>query len=163
MGWYAKAIRAVGRREWGSRLSVAVIVPIDRFLYVRSGGRFSVGHLGERREAALPTLLLTTTGRKSGEPRTTPVVYLEDGSRLVVVGSNFGQQRHPAWSGNLLADPRASVQIRTKRQDVVARLATEAELEELWLRLLEIYPGWTDYRTRTDRSFRAFFLEPAAA
>jgi deazaflavin-dependent oxidoreductase (nitroreductase family) len=79
----------------------------------------------------------------------------------VVVASNFGREKHPAWSANLLANPEATVQIRTRLQDVRARLATDEEKARLWPRLLEIYPTWDDYTERTDRSFRAFFLEPA--
>lgn len=157
---YHDLLVALGRRRWFSWLSAEVLAPIDGFLYRRSGGRLSLGHFGARREGALPTLLLTTTGRRSGQPRTTPVVYLEDGERIAVVASNFGRDRHPAWSANLLADPDAEVQVRTRRWRVRARLASEEEKAALWPRLLEIYPTWEDYRRRTDRSFRAFFLEP---
>jgi deazaflavin-dependent oxidoreductase (nitroreductase family) len=120
-----------------------------------------VGHVGLRREGALQTLLLTTTGRKSGQPRRTPVLYLEEGDDLVVVASNFGREHHPAWSSNLLAEPRAQVQIRDRERTVVARGATEDEARALWPRLLELYPAWDSYTERTDRDFRVFFLEPA--
>jgi deazaflavin-dependent oxidoreductase (nitroreductase family) len=154
-------MRRLGARRWFSRFSAVVIAPVDRFVYQRSGGRLSTMHVGQRGRAALPTLLLTTTGRKTGQARTAAVAYLEDGERLVLVASNFGQERHPAWSANLLAEPRATVQIRTERRDVVARLAREDEQAALWPRLLEIYPGWTQYREWTDRPFRMFVLEPS--
>jgi deazaflavin-dependent oxidoreductase (nitroreductase family) len=149
----------LGKARWFSWLSINLLVPIDRFLYRRSGGRLSLLHFG--RERALPTLLLTTTGRKSGQPRTTPVLYLEDGQRLVVVGSNFGEQRHPQWSENLLVDPSASVQVRAEHKRVTARLAKDDEKAVLWPSLLELYPAWDAYTGRTDRSLRAFFLEPS--
>jgi deazaflavin-dependent oxidoreductase (nitroreductase family) len=158
---YRRLLLRLGRARWFSRLTWTVLVPIDRFLYSRTGGRVSLGHLGRRREGALQTLLLTTTGCETGRPRTAPVLYLEDGSSLVVVASNFGRDRHPAWSENLLADERASVQIRDSRRNVRARLGSEEEKARLWPALLELYPTWEAYTGRTDRSFRVFFLEPA--
>jgi deazaflavin-dependent oxidoreductase (nitroreductase family) len=149
----------LGRAGWFTWVSINVLVPIDRFVYRSSGGRFSLLHFGRSR-AALPTLLLTTTGRRTGSPRTTPVLYMEDSGRIVVMASNFGQERHPAWSGNLLANPEASIQMRTNRMNVRARLATDEETTTYWPRLLAIYPTWEDYRHRTDRDFRAFVLEP---
>ena len=156
---YRRLFIELGRYQWFSWLSINVLVPIDRWLYRRTGGRSSLLHFGGR-ASALPTLLLTTTGRKSGEPRTTTVLYLQHGEGLVVVGSNFGQPSHPAWSANLLAHPEATVLLHGNRKSVKARLASEDEKTALWPRLLEIYPTWQAYTTRTDRSFRAFFLEP---
>jgi deazaflavin-dependent oxidoreductase (nitroreductase family) len=158
MGLYRRLLLFLGRARWATWLAATVFPPIDRFLYRRSGGRLSLSHVGRKR--ALQTLLLTTTGRKSGQARTTPVLYLEDGDALVVVASNYGKERHPAWSANLMASPEASVQVQDRRRDVRARLAGEADMERLWPRLLEIYPAWDDYIQRTDRDFRAFFLEP---
>jgi len=158
---YRRLLIWLGRFRWFSWLTYTFIVPLDRFLYSRSGGRVSVAHIGLERPAALPTLLLTTTGRKSGQPRTTPVVYVEDGDRLVVMASNFGREHHPAWSGNLMANPNAKVRIRARERSVVATHASEEEKRALWPRLLEVYPAWEAYTHRTDRSFRAFFLEPA--
>jgi deazaflavin-dependent oxidoreductase (nitroreductase family) len=158
VGLYRRLLLSVSRARWALWLASSVFPPIDRFLYKRSGGRLSLSHIGRKR--ALQTLLLTTTGRRSGQQRTTPVLYLEDGDALVVVASNYGKERHPAWSGNLMANPEASVQVHERRQDVRARHADEAEKERLWPRLLEVYPAWEDYTHRTDRSFRAFFLEP---
>ncbi len=108
---------------------------------------------------ALQTLVLTTRGRRSGVKRSTPVLYLEYGETYVVVGSNFGRERHPEWTANLLADPDAEVQIRDRRMAVRARRLTEDELSQMWRRLLELYPTWEAYTHRTNRSFRAFALE----
>jgi len=159
VGPYGRLLRRIGGMKWFSWLSVNALVPVDRYLYRATNGRLSLMHVGG--ESALPTLLLTTTGRKSGQPRTTPVLYLKDAGRLVIVASNFGQERHPQWSENLLADPEADVQVHAERRHVSARLADEAELRSLWPALLEIYPGWEAYRGRTDRSFRAFYLDAA--
>ncbi len=156
---YRRALLRLAEQRWFGGLSDKVLVPIDKVLYSRSGGRVSLTHAGNR-PGALQTLLLTTTGRKSRQPRTTPVLYLDDGDRLVIVASNFGRERHPAWSANLLADPNATIQVRSRRSAVRARPASEEEQAALWPRLLDVYPTWEAYRHATDRSFRAFFLEP---
>jgi deazaflavin-dependent oxidoreductase (nitroreductase family) len=159
MRFYRAFFIRLGRTAWFTWLSINLLVPMDRFVYRRSGGRFSLLHFGRAR-AVLPTLLLTTTGRKSRAPRTTPVLYMEDGGSIVVMASNFGQQRHPAWSGNLLANPEASIRIGTSLMDVRARLASDEEKARFWPMLLDIYPTWEAYTHRTDREFRAFVLEP---
>jgi deazaflavin-dependent oxidoreductase (nitroreductase family) len=82
------------------------LTPLDRRLLMRSRGRYTV--LGP---FAAPTMLLTTTGAKSGLPRTQPLLFARQGDSIVVVGSNFGQAHHPAWTGNLIATPRAVVTI----------------------------------------------------
>lgn len=151
----------LGRMRWFSWLSIKLLVPIDRLVFRRTDGKFSLLHLGSHGPAALPTLLLITTGRKTGQRRSTAVLYLEDQGRLVVVGSNFGQPRHPGWSANLMSNPDAEVIVHGEHRRVKAQLATEADKAALWPRLLEIYPTWEAYTARTDRSFRAFYLQPA--
>src|SRR5207248_11761957 len=137
-----------------------LLVTRDRFLFAHSNGRFSLLHVGRNREGALPTLLLSTTGGKTGQRRSTTVLYLEDNGKLVVVGSNFGQPQHPGWSANLMANPEAEVVVHGERKPVRARLASEQEKSLLWPRLLEIYRSWDAYTERDDRSLRAFHLEP---
>jgi deazaflavin-dependent oxidoreductase (nitroreductase family) len=107
-----------------------------------------------------PVLLLTTTGRKSGEPRTAPVVYLGDGDRYVVIGSNAGNARMPAWALNLRANPEAQVDVYGDRRAVTARVAEGEERADLWRRMNEQYAGFDDYRARTDREISVFVLEP---
>ena len=158
---YRDALVRLGSQKWFSDFTAAVLVPVDRTLYRVSGGRVSMLHLG--RSEALPSLLLTTTGRRSGQPRTTPVLYItdEESGALFVIASNFGREHHPAWSANLLADPHAWIQLHDEHRAVIARPASEQDVERLWPRLLEIYPSWTSYRERTDRTFRGFFLDAA--
>jgi len=108
--WFAFALRRLG----GERL--------DGWLYRRSGGRLSIAG-----PAMFPVMLLTTTGRRSGRPRTTPVIYIRDGDDLIVSSEHFGQQRPAAWPLNLEADPSATVQLG----DVAARFrARRADAEE---------------------------------
>jgi deazaflavin-dependent oxidoreductase (nitroreductase family) len=126
-------------------------------LYRLSGGRVG-GRINEA-----PVLLLTTTGRKSGQQRTAPVVYLADGENLVVIGSNAGHGRTPAWSLNLKAHPEAEVEVRRERRKVRARVAEGEERAELWRKHNEQYSGFDEYEARTDRDIALFVLEPQAA
>jgi deazaflavin-dependent oxidoreductase (nitroreductase family) len=110
--------------------------------------------------AGTPVLLLTTVGRRSGQPRTVPVVYLPDGERLIVIGSNAGHEIAPAWSLNLEANPSAEVQVGGDRRRVHARIAEGEERAELWRKMNEQYSGFDDYSERTTRDIHLFVLDP---
>jgi len=146
--FYSRASQAMGAAglRWTGKLNVP--------LYRLSGGRIG------GRVAKAPVLLLTTTGRKSGRPRTAPVVYLADGEDLVVIGSNAGHSRTPAWSLNLQANPEAEVEVGRERRKVRARVAAGEERAELWRRHNEQYSGFDEYEARTGRDIALFVLEP---
>jgi F420H(2)-dependent quinone reductase len=110
-----------------------------------------------------PVLLLTSTGRRSGQPRTAPVLYLLDGERIVVIGSNAGNSHAPAWSHNLKANPDAEVQIGGDRRTVCARVAEGEERADLWAKMNAQYAGFDDYDERTSREIAVFVLEPRPA
>jgi deazaflavin-dependent oxidoreductase (nitroreductase family) len=135
---------------WMLRMAGKLNVPI----YRATGGRV-FGSLD-----GTPVLLLTTTGRKSGQARTAPVAYLRDGERLVVIGSNAGNVRPPAWALNLEANPDAEVETGRDRRPVCARIAEGEERAELWRRINEDYSGFDDYAAKTARDIRVFVLEP---
>lgn len=143
---------AQGSRAW--RL-LNVGTDLNVWLY-----RVSRGWLGGRMGRA-PVLLLHHRGRKTGKPRVTPVLYLPDGERLVVVASRGGADANPAWFGNLLAHPRTQVEVGRARRPVVARRATADERAAYWPRLVEIYPSFDLYRRRTEREIPVVVLEPA--
>ena len=105
-------------------------------------------------------LLLTSTGRRSGQQRVTPVVYLQQGEQLVVIGSNAGNTNTPAWSLNLKAHPEAEVEIKGRRQTVRARIAEGEERTQLWHSMNAIYSGFDEYKERTTRDISVFVLEP---
>jgi deazaflavin-dependent oxidoreductase (nitroreductase family) len=107
-----------------------------------------------------PVLLLTSTGRRTGQPRTAPVLYLADGDRVVVIGSNAGNVHAPAWSHNLKANPDAEIEIRNGRRPVRARVAEGEERAELWRKMNAQYGGFEDYDHRTSREIAVFVLDP---
>jgi deazaflavin-dependent oxidoreductase (nitroreductase family) len=107
-----------------------------------------------------PVLLLTSIGRRSGQPRAAPVLFLADGERVVVIGSNAGNVREPAWSHNLKANPDAEIEIRSERRLVRARVTTGDERTELWRKMNQQYAGFEDYDERTSREIAVFALEP---
>ena len=121
--------------------------------------RVSRGRLLGRLDRA-PVLLLTTVGRRSGQPRTAPLVYLADSERLIVIGSNAGHETAPAWSLNLEANLDAEVELGSDRRKVRARVAVSEERAELWRKVNEMYSGFDDYSARTTREIRLFVLEP---
>jgi len=129
----------------------------DRMLraaYRASGGRVA-GRFGRAR-----ILLLTTTGRSSGKPHTVPLIYMEDGDRFAVTASNAGQDHHPSWFRNLMAQPEAVVEIGTRSVPVRARVADEAERESLWPQFVGVFKGYQTYQRRTDRRIPVILLEP---
>jgi F420H(2)-dependent quinone reductase len=121
--------------------------------------RFTRGRVGGKLGKA-PILLLTTTGRKSGQPRTAPVLYLADGDRFVVINTNAGNDKTPAWSLNLRANPEAEVEVGSRKVAVRSRLAEGEERADLWRRHSEQYSGWDYYEAKLDRAVGVFVLEP---
>jgi len=104
-------------------------------------------------------LLLTTKGRTSGQERTTPLIFVEDGDSPVIVASKGGAPDHPDWYKNLTAQPRVRVQIRDDVFEAVARTAEGAERERLWARAVEAWPQYADYQKITDRQIPVVVLE----
>jgi deazaflavin-dependent oxidoreductase (nitroreductase family) len=155
-GVLGRALRWVGTTRWG-RLVIGpkVLTRLDRLAHRLSGGRVRVADL------LFDTLVLTTTGRRSGEPRPQTLARLDLDGTAVVIASNFGREHHPAWSANLLADPRATVEHRRERYPVVARLLDEDERARVWPQAVRLWPGYETYRRTTDgiRDIRMFALD----
>jgi len=107
-------------------------------------------------------LLLTTTGRKSGQKRTIPIIYTELDGKIAIIGSQGGHPDHPLWYLNLLADPHATVQIRDEVFDVVARTAQSPEREQFWAEALKQWPKYDAYQARTTRQIPVVVLERIA-
>lgn len=110
----------------------------------------------------VPILLLTTTGRKSGLARTTPLIHGRDGEDFLVVASMGGAPQHPNWYLNLEADASAKIQVRGEHLEVTARTADDDEKDRLWKIVTELWPNYDVYQSRTDRVIPVVVLSPAA-
>ena len=108
----------------------------------------------------VPVALLTTTGRKTGQPRVSPLLYLRDGDRVIVVASRGGSDRNPLWYLNLKADPKVQVQIKDEVLQLTARDATDDEPATLWPQLVKMYPDFDDYQSWTDRRIPIVVCDP---
>ncbi len=127
------------------------------FLYRASGGR-----IGGRFKAA-PVLLLTTTGRKTGKRRTTPLLYAEDAGRYVIIASVGGAPKHPAWYLNLSGKADATIQVGGRTLEVHADTASPDERARLWTLMTRMYPGYDAYQAKTSREIPVVTLTPAAS
>ena len=122
--------------------------------------RASGGRLGAMFLRGAPVCLVTAQGARSGQWRTTPLIYLADGERVVLVASKGGMSHHPAWYHNLAEHPDCRVQIGSRVREMSARRASDAEKAQLWPRLLAIYPDYADYQARTERNIPVMILSP---
>ncbi|MAE95053.1 MAG: nitroreductase [Deltaproteobacteria bacterium] len=108
----------------------------------------------------LPTLLLTTTGRKSGEPRSLPLIYGPAGDSYVVIASKGGMPEHPLWFRNLEARPECELMVGPKAVSARARVAEGEEREQIWRQMAELYPPYDDYQKATERTIPVVVLDP---
>ena len=109
----------------------------------------------------LPTLLLTTIGRKSGEPRMLPLLYQQVDAGFVIIASKGGAPSHPAWFLNLRENPDCEIRVGRDFHRVTARVSEGAERAELWKIMVELYAPYQDYQASTDRQIPVVVLEPA--
>ena len=131
----------------------------DKVLFKATGGRLTRSSV----LAGLPVVMVTTTGAKTGQSRTMPLLGIPVGDALAVIGSNYGQKSTPGWVYNLEADPSAVVGYRDRTVAVVARQADEIEAGQVFELAGAVYPGYAKYRIRADhRVIKVFVLEPAS-
>jgi deazaflavin-dependent oxidoreductase (nitroreductase family) len=141
---------------WFARIGPKVVPPLDRALHRISGGRLLLPQL------VLPSIVLTTTGSRTGLPRQTPLICMpEDDGSFVIVGSNFGREGHPAWTGNLLRQAKAEVSYRGRTIPVTAELLEGADRAEVWPRLIRVWSVYDTYVERAGRKLRVFRLTPS--
>ena len=117
------------------------------------------GELGHDWKEGTSVLLLTTTGRRSGEPRTTPLIYGTDERDFVIVASNGGSDEPPGWYANLAAEPEVEVQVLDDTFTAQARTATADERPRLWGEMLGHWPHYAEYQEQTDREIPVVVLE----
>jgi deazaflavin-dependent oxidoreductase (nitroreductase family) len=139
-----------------NRMMIKTMTSLHRFWYRLTGGRLG-GSFGKAQ-----ILLLSTTGRKSGKERTLPLIYVEDGANLALVASNGGDDRHPAWYLNLMANPSATVTIKSESRKVTAETAGPEDRSRLWAKAAAVYASYDEYTKRTSREIPVVILKPAA-
>lgn len=145
-------MRWAGAQTWFPPVAKR-LMPLDATLQQRTDGRLALMAL-----AGLDSLVLTTTGRRTGRQRKVALLCVDGPGGYVVAGSNWGGTRHPAWSANLLAHPSARIAVRGRVVPVTAKLATGVERERLWQLLVAAWPAYDAYQGRTDREIRVFTL-----
>src|SRR3954468_16931070 len=136
-------------------LAIKWMSRINTFFYKRNNGQ-GLGSTFQN----IPVALLTTTGRKTGEPRITPLYFLRDGDRVVVAASRGGSDKNPQWYLNLKANPKVQVQIKDEILELTAREANEQERQRYWPQLVQMYPTYEDYQSWTDRVIPLVVCEP---
>jgi deazaflavin-dependent oxidoreductase (nitroreductase family) len=152
-----RAMRRFAASGPGSWLFVRVLHRIDRPVYRWTRGRHTLASL----VSGIPVVMLTTTGSRSGLPRTVPVLGLPTSDGLVVIASNFGQERHPAWYYNLLANPDGHVTVNGATRSFHATEAQGEMRDRIWREGLNVYPGWSQYERRaSNRRIAVFVLNP---
>ena len=138
----------------GSWLFARVLHHIDKPIARMTGGRHTLASL----VSGLPVVFVTTTGARSGKPRTVPVLGLPTPDGLAVIASNYGQAHHPAWYHNLLADPTGEVSVGGARRRFRATVAEGDARDRIWQEGLRIYPGWSQYERRASHRDIAVFV-----
>lgn len=152
-----RALRLVAASGPGAWLFARVLHRIDRPVYRLTRGRHTFASL----LSGIPVVMITTTGARSGQPRTVPVLGLPTADGFAVIASNFGQRRHPGWYHNLRADPEGSFAVGGRSSRFRAVEVEGDRRREIWDQGLRIYPGWSQYERRaTNRQIAVFVLEP---
>jgi deazaflavin-dependent oxidoreductase (nitroreductase family) len=163
MGWFAvdgpvgRAMRTMATSSTFRKVGPKVVPPVDRARHRVTGGRVVLSRV------LVPSLVLTTIGRKSGQARETPLACVPDETGgWWVVGSNFGREQHPAWTGNLIAHPEATVSFAATLTAVRAELLDDDAKAAVWPRLVAAWPAYDDYVESSGRNIRVFHLVPVA-
>jgi deazaflavin-dependent oxidoreductase (nitroreductase family) len=152
-----RALRRLAASGPGSWLFARLLDHLDRPVYRLTRGRHTLASL----ISGLPVVMLTTTGQRSGQPRTVPLVGLPTPRGMAVIASNFGQRRHPAWYHNLRADPHGEISFDGRTERFRAIEAEGEERDRIWQQGLAVYPGWSQYEVRAShRRICVFVLEP---
>jgi len=150
-----------GLDDPGTVKVMKVMAAVNVWLFRRTGGRLgSHWRIGAGLRKPVPICLVEHRGRKTGLPRTTPLVYLADGDRIVVVASQAGRPENPQWFHNVVADPDVTVQIGRRKRPMRAHVADTGERAELWPRLVELYADYASYQSWTVREIPVVVLVP---
>ena len=152
-----RALAPVSRTRWFRRVGPRALPVAERVLKRLTGGRLIVSGI------LVPSLVLHTTGAKTGAPRDSALMYTPDGrGRAIVAGTSFAQERHPAWTYNLLAHPDAAITVRGRRMPVRATPIAAEERDAAWARIEAQWPGYRAYERESGRVVRLFRLQPVS-
>jgi deazaflavin-dependent oxidoreductase (nitroreductase family) len=151
VGWYTRAVQRLGHEQWAISVARRILHSIDMAVLRVTRGRMHA--------TPIPTLVLGTKGRRSGNPHRVPLFYATVEGDPVVGDFNAGRPAPPAWAENLAADPRATVEIRGVPRHTTARLLAGAERDEAMARLLEVWPGYREVMAQAGRPIRVFRLQ----
>lgn len=154
-GPMGRLMQRMAGSSWFAKVAPPIITPLDRFLHKVTGGRV----ISSR--GLLPSLMLTTTGAKTGQARDVPLACIPDGDVIYLVGSNFGREKHPAWSGNLIKTPRADVSFGGERFAVEAEHLSDEQKAAVWPKLVAVWPTYDRYVHNSGRNLRVFRLTRA--
>jgi deazaflavin-dependent oxidoreductase (nitroreductase family) len=156
-GLFRRLVRRTAATRLMAKIYGVIQQPLDRLVYRLTRGRTTTSSW----LAGVQITMLTTTGAKSGQPRTLPVLCLPDGEEMILIASNFGRPHNPAWYHNLRANPRATIVFEGTSREVTTRELSGAERERDYRRGEEIYPGFTHYRRwAANRQIPVLRLEP---
>lgn len=147
----------IGAISWMPRM-LPLIVRTDKLIQRRTNGRLTILDV-----AGLPNMMLTTTGRKSGLPRSNPLLCVPDGDRILIAGSYFGGPVEPLWVKNIEANPEVTVRFRADDYHLVARRLEGEERSAAWQTMVGVWPNFLRYEQRTDRQIKVFELVPPGA
>ena len=151
------AVARFSRTLFFRRVGPTIMPPLERVMTVVTRGRVPLSGL------LVPSLVLHSIGAKSGIERDTTLMYCpEPRGRILITGSNFARDSHPAWTANLMANPMAAVSIRGRRTDVTAELVSDDEREAVWQYIERQWPGYRGYERASGRVLRIFRLTPAS-
>jgi deazaflavin-dependent oxidoreductase (nitroreductase family) len=139
---------------WFSKVGPKIVPPLDRTVHKLTKGKVMLG------QSLVPSLYLTTIGAKSGQERLSPLLCMPEGDGWIVVGSNFGQEKHPAWTGNLIKTPEAKVEFRKRTYAVTGHLLEGEDRARTWDQLNKVWPVYDKYQARIEREIRIFRLTP---
>ena len=142
----------IGAVSWMPRM-LPLIVRTDKLLQGRTRGRLTILDV-----AGLPNMMLTTTGRKSGLPRSNPLLCVPDGDLILIAGSYFGGPVEPLWVKNLEANPEVTVRFRAQTYQLVARRLEGEERAAAWATMVRVWPNFARYEQRTERQIKVFEL-----
>jgi deazaflavin-dependent oxidoreductase (nitroreductase family) len=148
--------RWTAARPWLTNIRPAV-VRIDKVLLRLTKGRITLVGI-----AGMPSLTLTVKGRKTGLPREISLLYVPDGDDILLVGSNWGAPGHPVWTVNLQANPDVTVNVKGRTRSMTARQLSDEERTAVWPHLVETWPAYNSYQSKTDRKLRVFRLTSRA-